>query len=442
MPMMKRKKAASVGFVALGCPKNQVNAERMMADLQAAGMKLKENVFNGADVVVVNTCCFVDDAKKEAIESILEMAQLKQDGVVKKILIAGCMAQRYQDEILQEIPEVDAVIGLGANDSIVEHVQQVLAGEQVAQFPELHCLKLSGQRKRTGPTHWAYLQVADGCSNGCTYCAIPEIRGPFRAREPEDILAEAQQLAQDGVRELVLIAQDTTAYSGLPALLCELCKVDGIHWVRLLYCYPDEITDELIEVMASEDKIVNYIDLPLQHADDHILNAMGRRGTQADIASVLGKLRAAMPGIAIRTTFITGFPGENDAAFEALAQFVEQQRFAHMGCFAFSPQEGTEAAALPNQIENEIAQQRAEILTQQQAAIAEQRKQESIGQVLEVMVDEYDTYNDCYIGRSQFDAPEIDSFITFVGRRTLQAGDIAQVEILALREDALVGKIV
>ena len=449
MPIFKKKREVlaeettrgTVAFVALGCPKNQVNAERMMADLTATGFKIAESVFAGVDAVIVNTCGFVDDAKKEAIESILEMAQLKQDGIVRKILVTGCLAQRYQSEIMAEIPEIDGVIGLGANDDIAEHIREVLAGEQVAEYPALSCLKLSGARKRMSPEHWAYLQIADGCSNNCTYCAIPSIRGPLRYREPDDILAEAQQLAQSGVRELVLIAQDTTAYPDLPGLLRALCQIDDIKWVRLLYCYPDGVSNELVEVMAAEPKIVKYIDLPLQHADDRILSAMGRRGTQSEIRAVLDKLRTAMPGIAIRTTFIAGFPGEDDQAFETLAAFVEEQRFTHMGVFAFSPQEGTPAYSMPAQVDPEIAQQRVEILTQQQENIARQHKEAAAGQTLEVMVQVYETYTDSFIGRSQADAPEIDSHVIFTGRENLQAGDLARVEILGTKEDWLVGKL-
>ena len=434
-------KRVKIAFVTLGCPKNQVNAERMMADLVAAGFSIAESVFMGAEAVVVNTCGFVDDAKKEAIESILEMAQLKQEGVIQKILVTGCLAQRYQDEIMAEIPEIDAVLGLGANDNIAEHMRNILDGGQVTEYPALSCLSLSGARKLTSPEHWAYLQIADGCSNNCTYCSIPSIRGPLRCREVEDIVAEAAQLAQKGVRELVLIAQDTTAYPELPALLRKLCEIEEIQWIRLLYCYPDGMTDELIETMASEAKIVKYIDLPLQHADDRILKAMGRRGTQADIRAVLAKLREAMPEIAIRTTFIAGFPGEDEQAFETLAAFVEEQRFAHMGTFAFSPQEGTPAYDMPDQVDPEVAQQRVEILTQQQAAIAQERKEAAVGQTFEVMVQLYENYTDSFIGRSHGDAPEIDGHVIFTGRRHLQAGDIAQVEILGTKEDWLVGKL-
>jgi len=437
----------TVAFVCLGCPKNQVNAERMMAGLEAAGFALAESVYQGADAVIVNTCAFIDDAKQEAIEHILEMAALKQDGIIKKIIVTGCLAQGYGEEIVKEIPEADAVLGPGANGEIARHVEAVLAGESVTELPELSRLPLNGPRKLTSPAHWAYLQVAEGCDNRCSYCKIPGLRGAFRSRTMEDILEEANLLVEQGARELVLIAQDTTRWGldlygelRLPALLREICKIDELRRVRLLYCYPDEVTDELIQVMADEPKIAKYIDLPLQHIDDRILRAMGRRGTGDEIRALLDKLRAKIPGIAIRTTFITGFPGEDEAAFEALSAFVLERRFAHMGVFAFSPQEGTPACALPGQIEPEIARERAEILTQQQAEIALQLQREAMGRVFEVLVDEYDPYTDSFAGRGEADAPEIDSAIVFTSKEHLQAGDMAQVEVFDFKGDVLVGR--
>ena len=438
-----------IAFVCLGCPKNQVNAERMMAQLEAAGFTLAESVYQGADAVIINTCAFIDDAKQEAVEHILEMAELKKDGIVKKVIVAGCLAQGYAREIAQEIPEADAVLGLGANGDIAGYVKAVLDGETVFECPELGCLPLNGPRKLTSPAHWAYLQVADGCDNHCSYCKIPELRGAFRSREIEDILDEAQLLVEQGARELVLIAQDTTRWGldlygdlRLPDLLRELCAIENLQRIRLLYCYPDEITDELIEVMADEPKIAKYIDLPLQHIDDRILKAMGRRGGSDEIRALLDKLREQVPGIAIRTTFITGFPGEDEAAFEALSAFVEEQRFAHMGVFAFSPQEGTRAYDLPGQIEPETAQERASILTQQQARIAMQSQEEAPGRVFEVIVDEYEPYTDSFFGRGEADAPEIDGMIVFTAKAHLQAGDMVRVEIFDAKEDVLLGRAV
>jgi len=442
---MQRK----VAFVCLGCPKNQVNAERMMAGLEAAGFALAESVYDGADAVIVNTCAFIDDAKREAVEHILEMAELKKDGTVKKVIVAGCLAQGFAREIAREIPEADAVLGLGANGEIAGYVKAVLDGEAIVEFPDLACLPLNGPRRVTSPSHWAYLQVADGCDNHCAYCKIPALRGGFRSRALEDILDEANLLVDRGARELVLIAQDTTRWGldlygelRLPALLRELCKLDGLCRVRLLYCYPDEITGELIEVMAGEPKVAKYIDLPLQHIDDRILKAMGRRGTGDEIRALLDKLRERVPGIAIRTTFITGFPGEDEAAFEALSAFVEEQRFTHMGVFAFSPQEGTRACELPDQIEPETAQERASILTQQQAGIVARLRQEAVGQALGVIVDEYEPYTDSFFGRGEADAPEIDGAVVFTSQVNLHAGDMARVEIFDAKEDVVLGRAV
>ncbi|MDR2686193.1 MAG: 30S ribosomal protein S12 methylthiotransferase RimO [Oscillospiraceae bacterium] len=457
MAIFKKKKEGApaqaarrtVAFVCLGCPKNQVNAERMMADLEAAGFALAESVYNGADAVIVNTCAFIDDAKREAVDSILEMAELKKNGVVKKVIVAGCLAQGHREEIAREIPEADAVLGLGANGDIARHVEAVLAGETLSEFPDLACLPLGGPRKLTSPAHWAYLQVADGCDNRCAYCKIPDLRGSFRSRPMEDILEEARLLVGQGARELVLVAQDTTRWGldlygklRLPDLLRALCEIDDLRRVRLLYCYPDEVTGELVETMASEPKIAKYIDLPLQHIDDRVLKAMGRRGNSAQIRALLNLLREKIPGVAIRTTFITGFPGEDEAAFEALSAFVEEQRFAHMGVFAFSPQEGTRACELPNQVEPETAQLRAQILTQQQAEIAMRLQEEAVGQVLGVIVDEYDPYTDSFLGRGEADAPEIDGMAVFTSRADLRAGDLVQVEIFDGREDVLLGRAV
>ncbi|MDR2753284.1 MAG: 30S ribosomal protein S12 methylthiotransferase RimO [Oscillospiraceae bacterium] len=437
-----------IGMVCLGCPKNQMNAERMLALLEKAGFTLTDNVYTGADAVIVNTCGFIDDAKKEAVESILEMAELKTEGTVKKIIVTGCLAESYRAELAQEIPEVDAVLGLGANDEIAVHVQAVLRGEKREEYPPLSCLALGGARKRGEDAgHWAYLQIADGCDNHCSYCKIPDIRGKFRSRTMEEVIDEAEGLAAQGVRELVLIAQDTTCYGldlygqrRLPALLRQLCAIEAIRWIRLLYCYPDEISDELIDVIVTEEKVVKYIDLPLQHIDDRVLRSMKRRGDSQGIRAVLSKLRDSIPGIAIRTTFITGFPGEDEAAFELLSAFVEEQRFAHMGVFAFSPQEGTPAYKMPGQIDPAIAQARAQILTQQQAEIAARHQQSTEGQTLRVMVETYDTYTDSYVGRSEAEAPEIDGDVLFTSARHLQAGDVVSVAIFGMREDSLLGR--
>ncbi|MDR3314160.1 MAG: 30S ribosomal protein S12 methylthiotransferase RimO [Oscillospiraceae bacterium] len=437
-----------VGFISLGCPKNQVNGERMLAALTAEGMEIVDPL-EGADALIINTCGFIDDAKREAIENILEAADLKKEGMVKAILVTGCLAESYREEILREIPEVDAVLGLGANGEIARYVREALAGEKPMVFPEIGCLPLEGERLLTSPAHWAYLQIAEGCSNRCTYCKIPAIRGDFRSRPAEEILREAEALAAGGVRELILIAQDTTRYGvdlygelRLPALLRQLAAIEGVHWLRLLYCYPDAVTQELIDVIAEEPKVVKYIDLPMQHADDRILAAMGRRGTQAELAALLAQLRARVPGIAIRTTLLVGFPGEDDAAFDTLAAFVEEQRFDRLGVFAFSPQEGTPAFHMDDQVDPETAARRADILMEQQNAIAEAAGRAKIGQTIEVVVEDYDGYTDSYTGRSAQDAPEIDSLVYFTSPVQLEDGDFAQVKIFGVKEYDLLGEAV
>ncbi len=329
-----------VGMISLGCPKNQVDAEHMLALIDAAGCEIVDYV-DGCDVVIVNTCGFIDDAKKEAIENILDMVELKKEGIISKIVVTGCLAQRYKDEIVTEIPEVDAVVGIGANGDIVKTIEEVMSGvDTIEKYPPRCDLPLEGQRILTTPQYWAYLKIGEGCSNRCTYCTIPSIRGNMRSRSMENVIEEAIQLAESGVKELILIAQDTTSYGldlygelKLPELLNELCKIDSIEWIRLLYCYPDRITDELIETMKKQDKVVNYIDLPLQHADDKILKAMNRRGDQAMIRNVIEKLRTEIPDVVIRTTFIVGFPGEGEDEFENLGGGLTASARARLGDF-------------------------------------------------------------------------------------------------------------
>ena len=349
----------TVGLISLGCPKNQVDAEQMLAALDEAGFEIVDYV-DGCDAVIVNTCGFIDDAKKEAIENILDMVELKNEGVINSIIVTGCLAERYQDEILTEIPEVDTIVGIGANGDIVNIVKSTIEGAGMSTFPPKDELPLDAQRILTTPSYWAYLKIADGCSNRCTYCTIPSIRGNMRSRKLESIVEEAKQLAEIGVKELVIIAQDTTAYGidlygeyRLPALLDALCEIDGIEWVRLLYCYPDKVTDELIATMARQEKVVNYIDLPLQHCNDGILKAMNRKGDKAQIESVIQRLRDAMPDIAIRTTFITGFPGETEEQFEDTLSAVREVGFDSIYAFIFSPRNGTPAAEMEDPVTKE-----------------------------------------------------------------------------------------
>ncbi|MBP3442090.1 MAG: 30S ribosomal protein S12 methylthiotransferase RimO [Clostridia bacterium] len=437
-----------IGLISLGCPKNQVDAERMLALMDEAGHTIVDYV-DGCDVVIINTCGFIDDAKKEAIENILDTVELKKEGIVKKIIVTGCLAQRHKEEIAKEIPEVDAVIGIGANGDILKVIDDVMSGEDLIEsFPPQSELPLDGQRILTTPEHWAYLKIADGCSNRCTYCTIPSIRGDMRSRKMESILEEAKQLAEVGVKELVVIAQDTTGYGldiygelRLPELLNKLCEVDGIEWIRLLYCYPDRITDELIETIRDQEKIVNYIDLPLQHASDKILKAMNRRGTNEDIRNTIEKLRTEIPDVVIRTTFIVGFPGEDDEAFEELAEFVNEIEFDRLGCFSFSPQEGTPAYDMDGQIEEDVKLNRGDVIMQDQFTIMEEKNNEKIGNTYKTIVEEYDSYSDSYIGRTYMDAPEIDSVVKFTSSKDLEIGDFADVTIFDYDEYDLLGEV-
>ena len=436
-----------VGMISLGCPKNQVDAEHMLALMDAEGWEIVDYV-DGCDVVIVNTCGFIDDAKKEAIENILDMVELKKEGVIGKIIVTGCLAQRYKEEIVKEIPEVDAVVGIGANGDIIKTVEEVMDSvSTIEKYPPRCDLPLEGQRILTTPQYWAYLKIGEGCSNRCTYCTIPSIRGNMRSRSMENVIEEAKQLAELGVKELILIAQDTTSYGldlygelKLPELINELCKIDSIEWIRLLYCYPDRITDELVETIKNQDKVVNYIDLPLQHADDKILKAMNRRGDQALIRSVISKLRAEIPDVVIRTTFIVGFPGEGEEEFETLAEFVNEIEFDRLGVFTFSPQEGTPAFDMEGQVDEDVKTRRGEVIMQDQYSIMEEKNNEKIGKTYKVVVEEYDGYSDSYTGRTYMDAPEIDGLVKFTSQKDLDIGDFVDVEIFAVEDYDLIGE--
>lgn len=437
-----------IGMISLGCPKNQVDAEHMLALMDAEGWEIVDYV-DGCDAVIVNTCGFIDDAKKEAIENILDMVELKKEGVISKIIVTGCLAQRYKDEIVKEIPEVDAVIGIGANGDIIKTVEEVMSGvDTIEKYPPQCELPLEGQRILTTPQYWAYLKIGEGCSNRCTYCTIPSIRGTMRSRSMENVIDEAKQLAESGVKELILIAQDTTSYGldlygelKLPELLNELCKIDSIEWIRLLYCYPDRITDELIETMKNQEKVVNYIDLPLQHADDKILKAMNRRGDQALIRNVISKLRTEIPDVVIRTTFIVGFPGEGEEEFETLAEFVNEIEFDRLGVFTFSPQEGTPAFDMEDQVDEDIKTRRGEVIMQDQYSIMEEKNNEKVGKTYRVVVEDYDGYSDSYTGRTYMDAPEIDGLVKFTSHKDLDIGDFVDVEIFDVEDYDLIGEV-
>lgn len=437
-----------IGMISLGCPKNQVDAEHMLALMDAEGWEIVDYV-DGCDAVIVNTCGFIDDAKKEAIENILDMVELKKEGIINKIIVTGCLAQRYKDEIVKEIPEVDAVIGIGANGDIIKTVEEVMSGvDTIENYPPQCDLPLEGQRILTTPHYWAYLKIGEGCSIRCTYCTIPSIRGNMRSRSMENVIDEAKQLAESGVKELILIAQDTTSYGldlygelKLPELLNELCKIDSIEWIRLLYCYPDRITDELIETMKNQEKVVNYIDLPLQHADDKILKAMNRRGDQALLRNVISKLRTEIPDVVIRTTFIVGFPGEGEEEFETLAEFVNEIEFDRLGVFTFSPQEGTPAFDMEDQVDDDIKTRRGEVIMQDQYSIMEEKNNEKIGKTYKVVVEEYDGYSDSYTGRTYMDAPEIDGLVKFTSHKDLDIGDFVDVEIFDVEDYDLIGEV-
>lgn len=435
-------------MISLGCPKNQVDGELMLAKLADAGYEITDTL-EGADCVIVNTCGFINDAKVEAIETILEVANMKAEGIVGKLVVTGCLAQRYKEEVTKEIPEIDGIVGIGSNGDIVKIVNEVLKEEKVSEFANEYCLPITGDRLLTTPNYWAYLKIAEGCSNRCSYCAIPYIRGNYRSREMDDIIEEAKSLAGNGCKELVIIAQDITKYGidnykelRLAKLLRELCKIDGIEWIRLLYCYPDALTDELIDTIAEEEKICNYIDLPLQHADKNTLRRMCRKGDGEEYKALIAKLRARIPDVVVRTTFITGFPGETEEEFETLSQFVEDVKFDRLGCFAYSAEEDTPAAKMDNQIEDDIKVRRAEVIMNQQFGIFEAKQQAKIGKVYKVLVDGFDEEDMLYYGRTYMDCAEIDSRVIISTEDEINPGDFVKVKIIATDDVDLVGEVI
>jgi len=428
-------KRDNVGLISLGCSKNQVDAERMLALLAEDGFAICADIAR-CDAVIVNTCGFIEDAKRESIEAIFEAASYKNGGRLRALAVTGCLAERYQAEIAAEIPEADVILGMGSIGEIAAALRKALAGERVVAFGPKSGLPLEGGRVLTTPSYFAYLKVAEGCDNRCAYCSIPAIRGPFRSRRIEDVVAEAEGLAAAGVTELNVVAQDTTRYGQdlygrlmLPELLRRLCRIEGVHWVRLLYCYPDRTTDELIDVIAAEPKIVKYIDLPLQHISDSVLTRMNRRGDAALIRGLLEKLRARIPGVAIRTTFIAGLPGETEAEFSQLCDFVREQAFDRVGCFAYSVEEDTPAASMPGQIDEETKRRRADRIMELQMGIAAELAHARIGTATEVLCEGYDDEAQCWVGRSPADAPDIDTKVYFTSPRNLVAGDYVTVEI-------------
>ena len=441
--------AYKVGMVSLGCAKNQVDGEVLMASLKNAGFETVDDAAR-ADIAIVNTCGFIESAKKESIEEILELAQLKKEGKIQKLVVTGCLGERYQQEIHKELPELDAVIGIGANGEIGELLTKMMEEDAyVESFPEKSSMPLCGDRELTTPSYFAYVKIAEGCDNRCTYCAIPLIRGGYRSRTMESIEEECKALVENGARELVLIAQDTSRYGidlygeySLAKLMERLCKIEKLHWLRVLYCYPDSITDELLEVMAREEKIVPYMDLPLQHASGPILKAMNRRGDRESLTALMKKIREKVPGVVLRTTIITGFPGETEEDFTQVAEFLKDVQFERMGCFAYSQEEDTPAAELPDQIDEDVKERRAEILMGDQMDLMDAQGQELIGQTLEVLVEGFDRYAECWFGRSYRDAPDIDGKVFFTtGGKRPRLGSFVQVEITDCMDADLTGQL-
>lgn len=435
-------------FVSLGCDKNLVDTEVMLGLLTAKGHQMVDSE-ELADVIVINTCCFINDAKEESIQTILEMAEYKKNGSIKALIVTGCLAQRYKREIIDEIPEVDAVIGTNSYDQIVEAMEEALAGKSGLKMSELTNLpNVDTKRVVTTGGHFAYLKIAEGCDKHCTYCIIPKIRGNFRSVPMEKLLAEASQLAEQGVKELILVAQETTLYGkdlygekALPKLLRELCKISGIRWIRILYCYPEEITDELIRVIKEEAKICNYLDLPIQHACDGILKRMGRRTNKAQLISIIEKLRKEIPDITIRTTLITGFPGETKEQHEELMEFVDEMEFDRLGVFTYSPEEDTPAALMNDQINEEVKEERQAELMELQQEIAFDLAEDMIGKEVLVMIEGKVADENVYVGRTYKDAPNVDGLIFVESAEELMSGDFAKVRVTGALEYDLIGEI-
>lgn len=436
---------ATIGFISLGCAKNQVDCERMMFRVQEAGYTVSDGVVD-CDVVVINTCGFIDSAKSEAIDHILRVAELKKAGRVGKILVTGCLSQRYPDEIRQELPEVDGVLGTGSYTEIVPAIEELLEDKHVEDLGSIDAPEVETGRIMTTPAHYAYIKIAEGCDNRCAYCIIPYLRGRYRSRQMDDVLYEARMLAESGVKELIVVAQDTSRYgTDLPGhkrllapLLRELCKIEKLHWIRVHYVYPDEIDDELIDTIAQEEKIVKYLDIPIQHCNDAILKKMNRRGSGAFVADLLAKLRARIPGLVIRTSIITGLPGEGEAEFAELCEFLKKQRMERVGAFPFSPEEGTPAAKM-DYPDSDVAQQRAEMVEEIQSRIMDGYNASMIGKTLEVLVDGFDEDAEQFYGRTYADSPDIDGRVWIACDEPLTVGDFVQVTIDAVEDGDLCG---
>lgn len=434
-----------IAFISLGCAKNLVNTEQMMALCEQAGWTVTTDP-DGADVAVLNTCGFIESAKSEAIDHILSLAQLKEEGRLGKLLVAGCLSQRYQFEMLDELPEIDGLLGTGSYTDIVEAVKAVVGGDCPTYFGDIHRTVEDGQRVVSRPVYSAYLKIAEGCDNRCAYCVIPSLRGRYRSREMDSLLSEAKDLTDQGVKELIVVAQDITRYGTdldgqrqLPQLLIELCKLP-FRWVRLHYLYPDEFTDELIDVIAREPKIVKYLDVPIQHASDRILKAMNRRGTKAELETLLGTLRAKIPGLVLRTSLITGLPGESEEEFQELCDFLMRHKLERAGIFPFSPEEGTPAFDMPDQVPPEVAAHRAELLVDLQSRVMDAYNEARLGTVMEVLCEGFDAQAGCFRGRSYADSPDVDGHVFFTASGKIPAGEFVNVRITGTENGDLTGE--
>lgn len=435
-------------MVSLGCPKNQVDAEMMLKTLADAGFEISTEE-SEADAIIINTCGFIEEAKQEAIENILEAAQYKKNGKCKALIVTGCLAERYKDDVTKEIPEADVCVGIGSNGNIAEIVKAALDKKAVNSYGDKLSLDLNGDRILGGYSFSTYLKIGDGCDNCCTYCAIPQIRGRMRSRTIEDCVSEAERLADRGVTELIVVAQDTTAYGTdiygkpmLTELLKELVKIEKLHWIRTLYTYPERITDDLLELIAKEKKLCKYLDMPIQHVNGEILKKMNRKGDENSLRALIEKIRSKVPDITLRTTLITGFPGETEEQFTQLAQFVKDIKFDRLGCFPYSAEENTVAANMPEQIEEQTKVDRMESIMETQLAVNNEKNNEKIGKTFEVLIEGYDDYIRCYYGRSYADAPEIDGKIFFISGRPLKIGDYVKVKINDTVEYDLLGELI
>ncbi len=434
-----------IGMVSLGCPKNQVDAELLMYRLRREGFELSQDPAL-AEAVIINTCGFIESAKQEAIDNILEYSTLKKEGRIKKVIVTGCLAERYRQEIAEEMPEVDAVVGIGSNAEIADIIRDTFCGDKVYRFGEKCGLPLEGGRVLSTLPFYAYLKIAEGCDNCCSYCAIPSIRGRFRSRPMENILAEARDLAARGVRELVVVAQDTTKYGQdlygeyrLAALLRELAKIEGFRWIRVLYAYPERITDELLEVIASEPKIAKYLDIPLQHCDQEILRAMNRPGSREETEALLARVREKVPGITLRTSLIAGFPGETKENFEHLCEFVKKSEFERLGCFAYSQEDGTPAGEREDQVDEQLRTDRAELVMAEQMTIMARQNAAKVGSSILCVVEGFDRYGECFFGRSEADAPDIDGKVFFSCENKLAVGQFVTVKVEDVMDLDLIG---